>query len=100
MVCPLEGRLVKGRLNAGLTIIEGKRRKAETSALARRSLLTSETARLEDGVSTVVSWVTAAHKAMRGKRIELSDERSQRNRDSFAGTRAQVSWEQVTGRAD
>ena len=36
--------------------------------------------------------VTAAHKArsMRGKPIELSDEGSQRNRDSFAGTRAQV----------
>jgi hypothetical protein len=36
--------------------------------------------------------VTAAHKArsIRGKPIELSDERSQRNHDSFAGTRAQV----------
>ena len=47
--------------------------------------------------------VTATHKARRlvQNPIELSDERSQRNRDSFAVTRAQATFGmQLTGRAD
>jgi hypothetical protein len=54
---PHAGRLVKGRLRAALVIIEGKRREAEDSALALRPLVVSQTARFEDGVSTVVSWL-------------------------------------------
>jgi hypothetical protein len=66
---PPAGRLVKGRLNAGLMIIEGKRREAELGVSA------STAARLPNG--SLRKWsinrclvVTTAHKArsMRGNR--------------------------------
>jgi hypothetical protein len=52
-----QGRLVKERHYAGLVMIAGNRREAEDSVLALRPLVVSQTARFEDGVSTVVSWL-------------------------------------------
>jgi hypothetical protein len=96
----MTGRLVKGRLNAGLVIIEGNG--------GRLKLVSASTAaRVSNG--SLRRWsinpclvVTAAHKArsMRGKPIELSDEEVSEIMTRSLGHERKSGWEQVTGRAD